>query len=359
MKKRIEWIDTVKGICIISIVLFHINYISKHSVANIFWDYFSNLSTIFEVSLFYCIAGITLNNEKLKNVKNFLKDKFKKMYVKVIIIGLLAVLFHNFFIKIGFYNLSVNYSGKIMNFYTFKKIIMECVLTLFLANREVILGPMWYVYTLILDFIFLAIIEYIINNLKFIKNKRFSRFFICFILMNISIFLSSVINFTIPRLNNTLVGLFLIDCTNYIYNSKKLKFNNFHLFIISLILFFTAPFYGKILMNSNKIANPAFLIVYVGSAFYNISYFSNLLSNKFNYNIFSLIGKTSFSIMCFHLLGFKIGAIILKYFHFPVKVYELTPTATNIFFVFYYLIFGIGVSYLISILINKIFKLKL
>lgn len=359
VKKRYEWLDIIKAICIIAVVIFHIDYKSNISILNIFWEYLSKVSGLYKVTIFYCIAGITLNNEKMKKTFSFLFHKFKKLYLKVLIIGLCSVLLHNVFINIGFYKLGFSYPGRIMSVYGIKDFIVNTIYTVFLGNREIILGAFWFVYSLIICFIMLALIEYLINKLKFIKYRREFRIIVTFFLMVTSICVSNCFNITIPRFSNSLVGLFLLDFTNYLFANKFLANNNLYLLLCCIINLLIAPFFGRISMNTNEITSPFFLLVIVGSALYLLIYISKKMENKKYFNFMKYIGKNSFSIMAFHFIGFKIGGYILNLLGFNEDIGLLLPIADNILIIVYYLIFGILVSLNISYVLKKIFKFEL
>lgn len=359
VKKRYEWLDIIKAICIIAVVIFHIGYYSTFTIANSIFQYFGSLAGLFEVTIFYCVAGITLNNDKLKETFKFLFHKFKKLYLKVIIIGISAVLLHNVFINIGFYKIGLSYSGKIMDAYVFKDYLVNFIKTILLANREVILGAFWFVYSLIICFIILSFIEFIINKLKIIKHKRECRLFITFLLMFLSIFFSNVFSIIIPRFSNSLVGLFLLDFTNYIFMNKKLEKCNIYLLFVCLINFLFAPAFGGIAMNSNIITSPYFLIIVVISALYLLVFVSKKLEKIKILNFLKYIGKNSFSIMAFHFIGFKIGGILLDLIGIETDISLLMPNAYNILYLCYYLVFGISISLLFSYLLKKVLKFEL
>ena len=78
MNKRLEWIDVCKGILIITIVLMHINFSfwSENAVG----QYIGNLTSLYKVSIFFCVAGLTLKDEKLKDTWNFIKGKIKNFF---------------------------------------------------------------------------------------------------------------------------------------------------------------------------------------------------------------------------------------------------------------------------------------
>lgn len=359
LNKRMDWIDIIKGLCILFVVLFHVDYITNIKFVSATYKYLGILTGIFEVTLFYCVAGITLNNKKIKNTKEFIKNKFKKIYVKTIIIGIIAVLLHNVFIKIGFYNTDMIYEGKLMNYYSVGDIIKKIFITLFLGNREVVLGAMWFVYTLFMDLIGIAILDWGIDRIKIIENKREMRLLVTFFLMNLSILFSNVIGITIPRFSNTMVGLFLLDGINYLVVERNINFNNKKVFFAACILFFLAPFYGGIGMNTNSIPNPAFLMIYVLSAMYTISFISKKISNICIGKILSFIGSKSYSIMAFHMIGFKFATVVLNSIGMNYNVALLKPLAPNLLLLIYYVLFGITVPIAINYVINKLAKIEI
>ena len=358
-KQRYEWLDIIKAICIISVVVLHTTYKSNISALNTFWIYIHHYIDLYCVTIFYCIAGITLNNNKLKDTISFLYHKFKKLYLKAIIIGLIAVFFHNLLIKIGFYKIGMSYSGKIMYSYALKDFIIKSISTLLLANREVILGAIWFLNSLIICFILLAIIEFIINKISFVKSKREFRLFITFILMFASICSSTMFKFTIPRFNNSLVGLFLIDLTNYLYSNKKFESYNLYLMICCLLFAISAPFFGNIVMNINVITSPHYFIVVVLSILYLLINLSKKIANSKKNKFLVYVGKNSFSIMIFHFLGFKIAACILNIFGFNADLSLLNPIVSNMFELLYYVIFGICFPLIINIVLKRFLKFSL
>lgn len=357
--KRYEWLDIIKGICIFAVVLFHIQYQSKISFINNIWEYADKISGLYKVTIFYCVAGITLNNEKLKKTFSFLWHKFKKLYLKAISIGLLAVVAHNFLIKIGFYKIGYISADRTMKYYTSSDYIKNSILTFLLGNREVILGAFWFVYTLIICFIFLAIIDAIINKIKVIKNKRVARLIITFILMLISIFLSNYLDVTIPRINNSLVGLFLLDFTNFLFENGKFEKTSIPILISSILLLAIGPFFGSIIMNTNKITSPYFLLVVVFSALYILVCFSKKYENKLGSTVIKIIGRNSFSIMAFHFIGFKIGGLLLILIGQKIDVSILVPSSQNALILIYYIFFGIGIPIIINLILKKIFKFQI
>ena len=62
-KKRYDYIDIAKGVCILTIVLFHIDF--SYWSDNIIGVYLSRFTSFFKVTLFFCLSGLTLKEEKL------------------------------------------------------------------------------------------------------------------------------------------------------------------------------------------------------------------------------------------------------------------------------------------------------
>ena len=292
-KKRIEWIDICKGILIITIVLMHISFSFWND--NTIGKYFGNLTSLYKVSIFFCVAGLTIKEERLKDIKTFILRKLKTLYSKMIVIGLVAVLLHNSFIKLGFYKNGADYAGKKMYLYHPINFIKQSLFTIFMANREVIIGPMWYAYVLFMALVILAIINKIL--LIIIKNDgnvRIIRLFVTISLMLISSLLTNVFHITIPRFNNTLTAVFLIDLCNFLYKYMKFKFNNIYFFIGCTLLFLNLPLYGYFSMNNNYFVNPAYLLAVSVTGMYVLYFISHKIANSGISKVLSYIGRQSF-----------------------------------------------------------------
>lgn len=343
MMNRIQWIDISKGILASIIVLLHIDYG--------FNLYFANFTGLFKVVVFFCVAGLTLSEKSLSNLKIFILNKFKKLYTKVLFTGVIAVVLHNFFIKINFYSTDIIYSGKNMKLYSCFDYIKQIIATVLLANREVIIGPLWYANVLFMALVGIAIINYICGKIMSNKNnRRLMRLVVCTICMIFSWILSDIIGFTIPRFNNTLTAIFLIDFSQFLYRHLKVQYINLNMFCICLCTLLLLPIFGSIEMNLNIFNNPIYLIV---SAFVGM-YVVFFISKKFEKNeiinkLFSEIGKYSFEIMALQFFSFKLGSVILC-----VSPSALTPKADNVILVVYYFLFGVFFPIVVGNMIHRI-----
>ena len=354
MNKRLEWIDVCKGILIITIALMHINFSfwSENAVG----QYIGNLTSLYKVSIFFCVAGLTLKDEKLKGTWNFIKGKIKNLYLKIIAVGVIAVLLHNVLINIGYYQMGLDYAGKVMKPYESADYIKQIILTLFMANREVIIGPMWYANVLFMALVILALSDWFIRLFVKNDNARVVRLISTLCLMLTSSALTNVAGFTIPRFNNTLTAVFLIDLCQFLYRKLEWKFDNPWAFVISAMVLLSLPLYGYLSMNNNYFQDPAFLLVVAICGMYVLYYLSQKMTGGGYSKILSFIGRQSFWIMVLHFAGFKIGSGILNLF-INTDVSSLTPTASNVFYVLFYLFVGISIPCVVGVAIEKTKKL--
>lgn len=274
--KRLEWIDVCKGILIITVVLMHINFSfwSENAVG----QYIGNLTSLYKVSIFFCVAGLTLKDDKLKDTWKFIRGKIKNLYFKIIAVGVIAVLFHNVLISIGFYQIGLDYAGKIMRSYGILDFIKQGILTLFMANREVIIGPMWYANVLFMALIIMALLDWFIRF--FVKNDdaRLVRLTATLCLMLTSSALTNLAGFTMPRFNNILTAVFLIDLCQFLYRKIEWKFNNPWAFAISALVLLSLPLYGHLSMTNNYFQDPAFLIIVAICGMYVLYYLSQKMT---------------------------------------------------------------------------------
>ena len=103
MSKRETWVDIVKGIAIIAVVMFHTNYnITKLVVGggNIL-PLTELLGTLWHVPVFLCIGEFFLKETDLDNPLVLVKKKWKSLYVKLLVFYVIFILLHNWFFTIG------------------------------------------------------------------------------------------------------------------------------------------------------------------------------------------------------------------------------------------------------------------
>ena len=103
---RSLYVDIVKGVAIISVVLLHTNFQFPSSH---YMPLSSLLGWMWHVAVFFLIGGF------------FIKGKLGSLYKLLLYFYIPVVLLHNFFIRIGWYDSLTDYGGKYMGFWDLKK----------------------------------------------------------------------------------------------------------------------------------------------------------------------------------------------------------------------------------------------
>lgn len=354
-ENRLKWIDICKGILMSTIVLMHIDFSFWSN--NYIGKYIYDFTSLYKVSLFFCVSGLTLKEEKINQTFTFIKSKAISLYKRIVIWGCLAVLLHNVLIRYGFFKTSIMYSGKEIYIYTLKDILKQICMTFMMANREPIIGPLWFANVLFISFMIIVLLQYFLRRcIKDCRKCRNARFICLLILLIISSILTNKFQFTIPRFNNSLTAAFIIDFSMLLSNEFKLfNTNSKLLFISALLLFSDIAQYGYFSLNSNHFESPEFLIITVLCGIIVISQLSKKILNvKYISSILELIGKNSFWIMALHFFAFKITTCVLNVFGMKLNVYSLTPVANNLGILIIYLFCGLFIPCIIKEIYIKI-----
>lgn len=222
-KQQIEWVNIAKGLAMIAVVVGHIGYVMPHYRLLPVMA----LLTGWHVPVFFLISGFFIKEERLRQPVTFIKGKTKSLYLKLMYFYIPAVLLHNVFLDIGFYDLDTSYGGKIMSYYDGVTMVKKVAETICFAGREPIMGATWFVYVLFLALCGFSISSWVLS--KWIKDERnyeATRLVLFFTLCIISCTLTQMFDFTIRRASNTLTALWLIYCGYMLRNHLKVKFNN-------------------------------------------------------------------------------------------------------------------------------------
>ena len=152
MKERQAYLDIVKGWAITTVVLFHVS-------SSVFNGVLADLlGRYWKLPVFFVVAGFFLNTEKMMSPMAFLGRKFKRLYIPATITYLLAVLLHNVFVRIGWYPIGGVHMGTGEPFYLFgfSDFLIGCLKVLCCCGSgELIMGAMWFLYTLLYAFVFM------------------------------------------------------------------------------------------------------------------------------------------------------------------------------------------------------------
>lgn len=353
MAEREKYVDIAKAILILAVVIGHIK-ISFTSCGNL--PDIRTFIYLWHVPVFFIIAGFFLNNKIFFSPVSFIKRKVKTLYLKLIIIYVIILLFHNFFIDIGWYDVNHDYLGKYVTYWTVFDFVENIVKAVLLSGREVILGAMWFVYVLFIALCGFSIVSYISKRLESKKLSfekiRFALVFIFFVVA----YICTEYGYNIPRINNSFTAIWLIYIGYLIKVKYGIRFDNLWIAISGLIIvagytFITVDGFS---LNVNHFDSIIMLTIVSLCAIYFICFLSKKLSHTFLSGVLTYIGRNSFYIMAFHFIGFKVCSSLLTLIDIPFTPSMVPNVGDNILLWVTYILFGTAVPLVIIFLFNKV-----
>ena len=222
---RQDWVDIAKGIAIIAVVAGHIGFTWPNTKLLPLSDL---CVWLWHVPVFFMIGGFFLQEEKLQKPEAFIKGKIKGLYIPMIFIYIPVLLMHNLFIRMGWYDLNIEYYGKYVTLWGIGDFFKHLVASLFCAGREPLLGAMWFGFVLFLALCIISLTSWVLKRL----GSRWSQETFEVIRSSVFLFFAVVsctltqFGFTIPRFNNTLVAVWLIYVGMLLVRKAKVGFNN-------------------------------------------------------------------------------------------------------------------------------------
>lgn len=321
-KERTPLYDVAKGICIISVVLGHLGIATR-------FVYFYHLP------IFFFISGLFFNAEK-HSFKDFLLKKIKSLYVPYVIISLLFAI--------------------IFDFQNMKNI--KYVLRIFLFDGKApFTGTFWFISCLFINSTIAFITEKL--TVKFDKKIRQGIYLGLFCFYVVMTFLFYKLNIHLYYNLHLVPWLQIIYILAFLFKSLYLQniFENKKVSIITGASGFTLLLLTTLFTNlridivQNQFMNSFLWVVYV---FIGLCFVFGVSSLIQKLNLFSLIGKHSFYIMCFHFVTFAFINVILSGF----KEFDLDWKMKYPSFVYIYVWGGVfvplGLSVLVSFLKRRI-----
>lgn len=353
-KNHYKYIDIAKGLSIILIVFGHIQL--SHTSYSIWQDFIF----LFHVPVFFMIAGLTVNGEKIKHTGEYIWKKVKTVYVKAMLFYLPCVWLHNWFCKIGFYNSALYGNDLKHSFYTVKDTLKQSILALLCAGREPILGAMWFVFVLFFALCGYSVLSGILG--KLVKEERIYeelRTLLIWSAFVISAFLTNHYHFTIKRFSNVFAAIALIHTMYLLKKYRAVQFDSWLILLVAFIGLLQNMEYGVVQMNENIYGNPVFLLSNAVFGTYLICFAAKKIE-KFRWsNLIAYCGKKSFYIMALHMAVFKIVTVVL------MRVYPSTvmlggdiPIVSKWRELFIYLIAGVLLPVAICRIVDAVKRKK-
>ena len=284
-KQRNPIFDSAKGLAILFVVL-------GHATAP-FCDFY----TSFHVLFFFIFSGLMYKNNEdysLIGFKNYIIKLVKRYAIPYILCNLCFLLLYNLFVRYSLITHDNRYNAGI-SYLTYSDFIISAVKHIFMISRsEQLCGAIWFLKSLFWGLLSLYILRFLTQ--KF--NKFFIYFFTLLILSIVFYYYSSigVIFYYIRTLGLLIVGDILKVCV-FQNISKK------NLFYIGILLF---PFLIVKVCNIRQELLSIILLGVLGFYFIICTCTFFYKYSKFIFGILEFLGQHTLSILCFHMLGFKI-----------------------------------------------------
>lgn len=361
MSERDKSIDIARAFAIILVVMSHCD--------NFDGNYISKFSGLFFIPLFIFISGYFSKENAIYNLKDLyshLKKKISKLYIFYFKWEVIYLVLTNIFFKIGFYNSTVYYGEKILMPITSMEVFIKKVIEIiFLMGKEPFCGAFWFIISLMFIIVGYSIINFFVNKFltkDSIKKKQIILGIIVFLCFIVGCIMSKTIN--IPRLSPAF-SLIVFYYFGYIanYYKKYVRFDNFLIFIASIVVLIILYNYGSVQMNKNSFPNGIYLLASSFSGIYIVMYLSKkTLLNTAISKFISFIGKNTLPIIALHFIGFKI-VMVLQICVGKISYSELsylTGYRNDNFWYILYVFSGIGFPllcyYVKEIIKNKLIK---
>lgn len=339
IKIRNDIFDCAKGLGIIFVVMGH-----AYAFGHIFY-------TKFHVLFFFFFAGYMFNNYKIidfYSLSLYIKKIWKRYALPYIFCNIVFLIFFNVFYKYNLITQDLRYSN--IHFLSLEEFIIKILKYLFLiSSSQQLCGATWFLRTLFFGLLILGCINYIDFKIK--KNNSFLSIIILIVSSILTIYIKNHFLFVFSTsLNAILIG-------NIIKNRKSLdKYLN-KILNNSLYSFLITIFSSLMILKTEIVAFKSIQYL-VYTVFGTLFLFgASVLLKKIIrvvYNLIVFIGQHTISILCLHLLAFKlVSYLYIKQFSlkisllgdFPIISEGITP-----YYICFYVIIGIVVPLLLEFL---------
>ena len=342
----------------VSVVIFH-------QTSSLFLPWIENLMmNPWNVAVFFIVAGYYLKWSKLIHPLSFIKGKLKTLYIPATIIYLCAVLLHNLFVYVGWYPLASCHpsTGAPYVFYDLRETVIRCVKVILCAGSgELVMGAMWFLYTLIYSMVGLTLLACIIH--KACNNAQKEQWVFFFMLLFgaiLSCIATQKYGFTINRVNVAFTAMFLINVGRLIKQNINIEYNNIWMFSVCALIFVQCFIlqHQSLTMARNQYQDLGWLVLGSLCIIYIYTFIAKILEKSYFAKAISFIGRNSFYVMALHILGFFCCNSILITFGVFDSTSEMGmytfAYGKNIVLLVLYTFMGLAVPLLIVAIKNKI-----
>ena len=323
-KKRMDYIDIVKAIAMISIVVFHSctnnanTYEADHALLIRF-------GSAYGLPVFFFINGFLYNSSKPENIWGKIWKKVKAYYIPFVSFNMLYLFLHNFFVILHMVDEN-NGNG----WYSLNEFVKHIVYVI-MGKREYFSGALWFLGSLLIINVIIIVSEFLIE--KFFKGKWHD------VLVGLLVLVCVVLGAS-GRVTNQMklatslasMGYFLFGMIYRKYDlNEKLKRYPFAWLIVAIVLD-VAVSYNKLNVVVPLNFVTSFVVDYIVGivcivAIMNVAQIKVFVESK----TMKLIGNNTMDIMAFHFMIFKlVSLVIIAFYNLPINRLSDYPVVNGI-----------------------------
>ena len=351
--ERIAYVDTVKAIAMISVVVVHActNHSSTYLATN---AYLIRVLSAYAMPVFFFINGFLYRNKNPEHPIKEIVRKVKSYYLPFLAYNLFYLLMHNLF---AYLHMVDENNGN--GFYSLKDYLKHFILAVS-GHREYFSGALWFLGSILTVNAIIIVAEFLI--LKCTGNKR--KFFILGILAVMCMIAGN--SGYVPSAMKL-----AMSCSSMIYFYfgmlyRQAGLNDF--FTKKRYVYISLSIVVNLLVSYNKLCNPFginsdILIVILDYVNAFIAIIAIMLIAQIpvveKSRILNVIGKNTLDIMALHFMVFKlVSLIIIVCYELPINRLADYPVLLGVGGAWWvlYTIVGIAIPTLFSILRHNLFK---
>ena len=329
-KKQITYINILKGIAIIAVVLGHAE------------SPFKKFIYLFQIALFFFVSGYLYKDIYTDKPWMLIKKRFKSLYIPFLKWTLFFIVIHNLLYCLNIYKDKIIYD---------KNYVINTIKWLVKFNStELMLAGFWFLKTLFLVSVIFAILNYTLSKLFENNYKKVQMMVIILIFVIGSIFLYSESSFNSKNIIRVSYAL-PIFYFGYLFKQYENKINMklVYAFISAVVLYFLSR-KGSIDMANEIFVNPIFYILSSILGIYLSVYVSKLINKN---KVLEYIGKNTTIILALHFICFKIvDYLYIKYAGISMKNLSAFPVLKRELWLFYS-IAGIFIPIILKLIYDK------
>lgn len=301
-KKRIEWVDILKGIAIISVIIGHRSADAGLVIPKILrvWIY------SWHIPLFFFLSGVVFSIDKYNNFKSFLIKKAKTILIPMVAFSFIRIVFNYVY-----YYLILGYQS-----YNMSKMCKRFIGIILQLRNSDYAGYLWFLNCLFITQILLYfIIKLTKNNSKYILCAVFSTYILGAVWINcIGVQLPWYLELSL--IANVFVSSgYLMKC----HKDKILPGIHWFVILIAFVVNVVSTYCNYIVVQENvdlvvnQIGNP---VLYLLESLSGIIVIVGLFKNASNLRLISYIGRNSLVYYCLiDLMAFIPDIIVYNILH--------------------------------------------